>query len=100
VREYEMMYILSPEVGDENYPAAIDKVNSLVSRLGGEMGEVNQSAPWGKRRLAYPIEKHNDGFYVVANFRINPSQTTELERSLRLNEEVLRHLLIVEGAES
>ena len=100
VRDYEMMLILSPELGDENYPTAIDKVNNLITRLGGEMGEVNQSAPWGKRRLAYPIEKHNDGFYVVANFRINPNQTGELERSLRLNEEVLRHLLIVQGKEN
>jgi len=89
-----MMYILSPEVGDENYPAAIEKVNSLITKLGGELGEVNQSAPWGKRRLAYPIEKYNDGFYVVANLKLAPNQTGELERSLRLNEEVLRHLLI------
>lgn len=89
-----MMYILSPELGDENYPAAIEKVNNLISKLGGEVGEINQSAPWGKRRLAYPIEKFNDGFYVIANFKLTPAQTTELERSMGLNEEVLRHLLI------
>lgn len=89
-----MMYILSPEVGDENYVAAIDKVSSLITRLGGEVSEVNQTAPWGKRRLVYPIDKHNDGFYVVTNFQLAPTQSGELERSLRLNEEVLRHLVI------
>ncbi len=89
-----MMYILSPEVGDENYSTAIEKVNNLIAKLGGEISEVNQSAPWGKRRLAYPIEKHNDGFYVVTTLKLKPTQTLELERSLRLSEEVLRHLLI------
>jgi len=89
-----MMYILSPEVGDENYPAAIEKVNNLITKLGGEVSEINQTAPWGKRRLTYPIAKHNDGFYVVTNLKLAANQTLELERSLRLNEEVLRHLLI------
>jgi small subunit ribosomal protein S6 len=89
-----MMYILSPELGDENYPAAIEKVNNLISKLGGEVGEINQSAPWGKRRLAYPIKKFNDGFYIVTNLKLTATQTGELERSMRLNEEVLRHLLI------
>jgi small subunit ribosomal protein S6 len=94
VRDYEMMYILSPEIGDENFGASVEKINSLITRLGGELGEINQTSPWGKRRLAYPIDKHTDGFYVVANLKLNPSQTGELERSLRLNEEVLRHLLV------
>lgn len=94
VRDYEMLYILNPELGEENLPAAIDKVNNLVTRLGGEMGEVNQTAPWGKRRMTYQINKGQDGFYVLANFRLNPAQTDELERDLRISEEVLRHLLI------
>ena len=89
-----MMYILSPELGDENFPTAIEKVNNLVTKLGGQISEVNQNAPWGKRRLAYPIDKHNDGFYVVTNLKLEPAQTGELERSLRLSEEVLRHLLV------
>ena len=89
-----MMYILSPEVGDDNYAASIEKVNGYITRLGGEVSEVNQASPWGKRRLAYPIGKQTDGFYVVTTFKIEPKQTGELERSLRLNEEVLRHLVI------
>ena len=94
MRDYEMMYILSPEIGDENFGASVEKINSLITRLGGELGEINQTSPWGKRRLAYPIGKHNDGYYVVTNLKLDPGQTGELERSLRLNEEVLRHLLV------
>src|SRR5689334_4926477 len=94
VRDYEMLYILNPELGEENLPAAIDKVNNLVTRLGGEMGEVNQTAPWGKRRMTYQINKSQDGFYVLANFRLDPAQTDELERDLRISEDVFRHLLI------
>jgi small subunit ribosomal protein S6 len=94
VRDYEMMYILSPEIGDENFGATVEQINSFITRLGGEVGEVIQTSPWGKRRLAYPIGKHNDGFYVVANLKLDPGQTGELERGLRLNEEVLRHLLV------
>lgn len=89
-----MMYILSPELGDENTPAVIEQINNYIGRLGGEVNEINQSAPWGKRRLAYPIDKHNDGYYVVTTLRLDPNQMTELERGLRLNEDVLRHLVI------
>ncbi len=94
MRDYEMLYILDPELGDEDLPAALDKVNNLVTRLGGEMGEINQTAPWGKRRLAYPINKTQDGFYVLANFRMDPDKTGELERDLRISENVFRHMLI------
>lgn len=93
-----MMYILSPELGDDNYPTAVEKVNNLISKLGGQVSEVNQNAPWGKRRLAYMIDKNkvkfNDGFYVLTSMKMNPNQTGELDRSMRLNDEVIRHLVI------
>jgi small subunit ribosomal protein S6 len=94
MRDYEMLYILNPELGEESLPAAIDKVNNLVTRLGGEIGEVNSSAPWGKRRMTYQLNKSQDGFYVLANFRLLPARTDELESDLRIYEEVLRHMLI------
>ena len=102
VRDYELMYILSPELGDDNYPTAVEKVNNLIGKLGGQINNINQNAPWGKRRLAYPIgkAKHNDGFYVLTTMKMNPTQTGELERNLRLFEnEVLRHLLISQEKE-
>lgn len=94
MRDYEMLYILNPELGEENLPAAIDKVNTLVTRLGGEIGENNSSAPWGKRRMTYQINKSPDGFYVLANFRLEPAKADELESDQRISENVFRHLLI------
>lgn len=89
-----MIYILNPELGDENFSAAIDKVNNLITRLGGELGESNTGSPWGKRRMAYPIEKVQDGYYVMATFRMDPARAEELERDLRITEDVTRHLLV------
>lgn len=94
VRDYELMYILNPEVGEENIPALIEKVNNMITRYGGEITETNHSAPWGKRRLAYPIKKVQDGYYVLAYVRMEPGQVIELERDMRISEDVLRHLLI------
>ena len=93
-RSYEMLYILGSEIGEENIPAAIEKVNTLITRLGGESIENNQAAPWGKRRMTYPINKQQDGFFIMATFKLSPTKTLELETDLRISEEVLRHMLI------
>jgi small subunit ribosomal protein S6 len=93
-RQYEMLYILNPDMGEDNIPAAIEKVNTLITRLGGEVIEVNQSAPWGRRRMTYSIEKQPDGYYVLETFRISPTKTLELQNDLRISEDVLRHMLI------
>ena len=91
LREYELVLVLDPEIEDEQVSAAIDRMTQFVASRGGEVTEVN---PWGKRRLSYPIKKRSEGNYVVTHFRIEPSQTAELEANLRLSEEVLRHLLV------
>ncbi len=97
MRDYEMMYILNPESGEENIPALVEKVHSMITRYGGEVLEVNQSSPWGRRRLAYPINKVQEGYYVVINMRIDPDQVSELEHDLRISEDVLRHMLVSLG---
>jgi len=97
VRDYEMIYILNLEEGDENIPTAVEKVSNLITRLGGEISENNSSPPWGKRRMTYPMNKTQDGFYMLTTFKMKPSQTIELERDLRISEEVLRHLVISLG---
>lgn len=93
-RNYEMLYILGSDIGEENIPTAVEKVNNLITRLGGEIVEVNQTAPWGRRRMTYPINKQQDGYYIMATFKLSPTQTLELETDLRISEEVLRHMLI------
>jgi small subunit ribosomal protein S6 len=91
LREYELVMVLDPEIEDEQVSAAIDRMTQFVTSRGGEVTDVS---PWGKRKLSYPIGKRSEGNYIVAHFRIEPSQTAELEANLGLSEEVLRHLLV------
>jgi small subunit ribosomal protein S6 len=91
LRDYELVLILDPEIEDEQTSAAIDRVTQYVASHQGEITDVN---PWGKRRLSYPIKRRTEGNYIITHFRIEPSQTAELEAALRLSEEVLRHLLV------
>lgn len=92
LREYELMYIVRPTVAEDALPASIERVDSLISGLGGEVAENN---PWGKRRLAYPIEKFEEGYYVVSKIRMEPERTRELESQLAISEDVIRHMLVV-----
>lgn len=93
MRNYEMMYILNPTVADqeETLVSAIEKVNSLVAGNGGEI--VNEDR-WGKRRFQYEINKIREGYYVVLKFKLNPESLDELNRVLKLNEDIVRYLLI------
>ncbi len=92
LRDYELMYIIRPTVADDALPASIERVDSLISALGGEIAENNA---WGKRRLAYPIEKFEEGHYVVSKIRIEPERIRELESQLAITEDVIRHMLVV-----
>ena len=94
MREYELVVILSPEVGDEEVPAAVEKISQFVTDRGGEVTEVNR---WGRRKLAYPIRRHLEGSYVVSQLRLGPQTAAELEANLRISEDVLRHLLVRAG---
>jgi len=92
MREYELTLVLSPGIADEDVPAEIERVSQLISDKGGTMtAEVNR---WGKRRLAYPIEGHREGNYVLAHFKFEPDKAAELERNLESSEGIIRHLLV------
>jgi small subunit ribosomal protein S6 len=91
LRDYEMVYILTPALEDEQVPSAIEGVSATVQNLKGEVGEVK---PWGRRRFAYPIARLREGNYVEMHFKLDPASVSELERSIRLNEAVIRYLLI------
>jgi small subunit ribosomal protein S6 len=92
LRDYELMYIIRPTVADDALPASMERVDSIISGLGGEIAENNA---WGKRRLAYPIEKFEEGHYVVSKIRIEPERIHELESQLGISEDVIRHMLVV-----
>jgi small subunit ribosomal protein S6 len=91
---YELVLIISPEVVDEEVPDVVTKLSELVGKMEGSVEEVNQ---WGRRRLAYPIEKSTEGNYVLAKLKLKPGLTKELEANLQLSGKILRHLLIRSG---
>jgi small subunit ribosomal protein S6 len=89
-RDYELGFILNPEVNEEQTRAILERIEQIVSNYGGQVMRVNQ---WGRRRLAYPIEHHRDGFYVFIDMVLTPETVSELDTTLKVNEEVLRHII-------
>ena len=95
LRDYELVVILNPEIGDDVVSESLDRLSQNVIGRGGEMVDVNH---WGRRRLAYPIRSHFEGNYVVSQIKLEPRQVSGLESSLRISEEVLRHMIVQAGA--
>ncbi len=89
-RDYEIGFILNPEVSEEQTRTILERIEQIVARYDGQVIKVNQ---WGRRRLAYPIERHRDGFYVFIDTILTPETVSELDRTLKVSEEVLRHLI-------
>jgi small subunit ribosomal protein S6 len=92
MRDYELMYIVRPNVADDELTSVTDKVDTMITNLGGSVSEKN---PWGKRRLAYPIEKYDDGYYFVTKINLDTARTRDLEEQLRISDDVIRHILVV-----
>jgi small subunit ribosomal protein S6 len=88
------MLILPPEADESVVSGALDRITGIVSEGGGEVGKVDR---WGRRRLAYEIDRQNEGYYLVAEFRADPGVITSLERSLHLADDVLRFKVVVRG---
>ena len=89
--DYELVFIISPEVADENLEATIETVSQFIT---GKEGTVSDVERWGKKRLAYPIKHSGEGTYVLVRFTMEPQHNKELETNLKLSEDILRHLLI------
>ena len=90
MRDYELVLVVTPEVGDEGLPATVDRVHGFIQENGGEVKQVDQ---WGKRRLAYPIRRQSEAYYVITQFALEPQAVRALEGNLDLAEDVLRHLV-------
>lgn len=88
---YETMYILRPDLGDEQVEQNISKYENLLKEQGAEDIEIQNR---GKRRLAYEIGKHRDGVYVQINYKNGGKAIAPVERAMRLSEEVIRYLTI------
>jgi small subunit ribosomal protein S6 len=90
-RDYEILYIVRPELDDEQLQGAIATVNQLIESLGGA---VQKTDVWGRRRLAYEVRHLREGQYVLTDFQIDPARVPELEGTLKISDTVFRHLVV------
>jgi small subunit ribosomal protein S6 len=88
---YETLYILRPDLGEEQLQQEVERYRSLISDHSATDIEVKI---WGKKRLAYPIKKLNDGVYVQMNYQATGKQVAPMERTMRLSDEVIRYLTL------
>ncbi len=91
LRDYEMVYIAVPQLDDEGLATLNQRVAGWITAANGTVTDTNV---WGRRKLTYAIRKQTEGIYIQINFQLTPSATRELERNLRLDEQVIRHLVI------
>jgi small subunit ribosomal protein S6 len=91
LRDYEVLYIVRADLDDDKVQDAVKRVNTLIERSGGAIDRTNL---WGKRKLAYEVKHQKEGSYVLQDFQLNPERVPELEASLKITEEVLRHLMV------
>jgi small subunit ribosomal protein S6 len=89
-KAYEIVFILRPDLDDAQVQAAIDRVAGRITERGGT---VLSTEPWGKRRLAYPIARHREGFYVLMRFELDGQRVQDLKNAVALVEEVIRFLV-------
>lgn len=87
---YEVMFIIDPTLEDAKKDAVVETVKTIIA-TDGEVGNVDV---WGMRKLAYPIQKKNEGYYVVVEFKAGRNLPKELDRRLRISDAVMRHLIV------
>ena len=92
MREYELVLIINPELEDTETESLIEGVKGNIESNGGEVLKVD---PWGRRRLAFPIKKNNDGYYVLLIFRSEPVYVLQLSNSFRVIESIIRHMVVL-----
>lgn len=91
MRSYELMLIARPELDEEASKALVEKAKSVITAQGGT---IEKEDSWGKRRLAYEIKRFKEGIYTVLIFKGEPAAEQELERVLKLSDDVVRHLVV------
>lgn len=87
---YEVMFIIDPTLEEAKKDAVVETVKEIIA-ADGEVGKVDV---WGMRKLAYPIQKKNEGYYVVVEFKASTELPKELDRRLRISDAVMRHLIV------
>ena len=87
---YETIIIINSNLDEAATKATVEKFTTLI----GENGTVESTEEWGKKKLAYPIKKQNEGYYVLVNFTSNPEFIDELERVYNITDEVIKHIVV------
>ncbi|OPJ55437.1 30S ribosomal protein S6 [Alkalithermobacter paradoxus] len=90
MRKYELVYVLKPNTEEEKRNSVLEKVKSIVA-VNGQVDKVDE---WGTRKLAYPIAKLTEGYYVLVNFTSDVEQPKEIDRNLKISEDVIRHMIV------
>lgn len=93
VRNYELMYIIKPDVEEEKLTALVEKFKGLVEENGAEVTKLDK---WGKRRLAYEVNHIKEGFYILMQFKAKPAAAAELDRVMKITDGILRHMIVRE----
>ena len=91
MNKYELAVVVSAKIEDEERAAVVDKCKALIERFGGTITNVDD---WGKKRLAYEIQKMKEGFYYFIQFEAESSAPAEIESRIRIMDNVLRHLVV------
>jgi small subunit ribosomal protein S6 len=91
LRDYEILYIVRPELDEEQLQGAIATVNKLIESLSGA---TQKTDVWGRRRLAYEVRHLREGQYVLTDFQLDPARVPELEATLKISDTVFRHLVV------
>jgi small subunit ribosomal protein S6 len=93
-RLYEMMIVVAPSVAEEGLQPVIERVSGYIATQSGNVASVKSDNPWGRRRLAYEIQDFRDAFYVLFTFDAGPGAIVEIDRDLKLDQNVIRHLIV------
>lgn len=88
--DYEVLYVIDPALEEDKKNETVEKVKGIID-ADGQSGETDI---WGLRKLAYPIEKKSEGFYVVQQFQASADLPKELDRRLRISDDVMRHIIV------
>lgn len=91
LRDYEILYIVRPDLDEEQVQGAVASVNKLIENLGGSSQKTDV---WGRKRLAYEVRHLREGQYVLQDFQIDPARVPEMEATLRISDTVFRHLIV------
>lgn len=88
--KYETIIIINPNLDESTTKTTIEKFTNLIN----EHGTIESVDEWGKKKLAYPINKQNEGYYTLINFSSNPEFISELERVYNISDEIIKHIIV------